>query len=103
MSCARCRLVWPAHPEENPIMPVESLLILVLIGAVAGWLAGLIVKGFGFGLVGNIVIGILGALIATWLFPRLGVSLGAGIISAIISATLGAVILLVIVGLIRRA
>ncbi|WP_296572223.1 GlsB/YeaQ/YmgE family stress response membrane protein [Phreatobacter sp.] len=83
-------------------MPVESLLILVLIGAVAGWLAGLIVKGFGFGLVGNIVIGILGALIATWLFPRLGVSLGAGIISAIISATLGAVILLVIVGLIRR-
>ncbi|MBY0364135.1 MAG: GlsB/YeaQ/YmgE family stress response membrane protein [Phreatobacter sp.] len=84
-------------------MPVESLLILVLIGAVAGWLAGLIVKGFGFGLVGNIVIGILGALIATWLFPRLGVSLGAGIISAIISATLGAVILLVIVGLIRRA
>lgn len=83
-------------------MPVESLLILVLIGAVAGWLAGLIVKGFGFGLIGNIVIGILGALIATWLFPRLGVSLGAGIISSIVSATLGAVILLVIVGLIRR-
>ena len=59
-------------------MPVESLLVLILIGAIAGWLAGLIVKGFGFGLVGNIVIGILGALIATWLFPRLGVSLGAG-------------------------
>jgi len=89
-------------PQEHHVMPVESLLILVLIGAVAGWLAGLIVKGFGFGLVGNIVIGILGALIATWLFPRLGVSLGASIISAIISATLGAVILLVIVGLIRR-
>lgn len=84
-------------------MPVESLLILVLIGAVAGWLAGLIVKGFGFGLVGNLVIGILGALIVTWLCPRLGVSLGVGIISAIISATLGAVILLVIVGLIQRA
>ncbi|AVO46177.1 GlsB/YeaQ/YmgE family stress response membrane protein [Phreatobacter cathodiphilus] len=84
-------------------MPVESLLVLILIGAIAGWLAGLIVKGFGFGLVGNIVIGILGALIATWLFPRLGVSLGAGILSAIVSATLGAVILLVIVGLIRRA
>lgn len=83
-------------------MSVESLLILVLIGAVAGWLAGLIVKGFGFGLIGNIVIGILGALIATWLFPRLGVSLGAGIISSIVSATLGAVILLVVVGLIRR-
>lgn len=84
-------------------MPVESLLVLILIGAIAGWLAGLIVKGFGFGLIGNIVIGILGALIATWLFPRLGVSLGSGILSAIVSATLGAVILLVIVGLIRRA
>ncbi|MGQ3352997.1 MAG: GlsB/YeaQ/YmgE family stress response membrane protein [Phreatobacter sp.] len=84
-------------------MPVESLLVLILVGAIAGWLAGLIVKGFGFGLVGNIVIGILGALIATWLFPRLGISLGGGILSAIVSATLGAVILLVIVGLIRRA
>ncbi len=84
-------------------MPIESLLVLILVGAIAGWLAGIIVKGFGFGLIGNIVIGILGALIATWLFPRLGVSLGSGIASAIVSATLGAVILLVIVGLIRRA
>jgi len=84
-------------------MPIESLFILILVGAVAGWLAGLIVKGFGFGLIGNIVIGILGALIATWLFPRLGVSLGSSIVSAIISATLGAVILLVAVGVIRRA
>lgn len=80
-------------------MPIESLFILIIVGAVAG----LIVKGFGFGLIGNIVIGILGALIATWLFPRLGVSLGMGIVSAIISATLGAVILLVVVGVIRRA
>ena len=84
------------------IMTVESLLILIVIGAVAGWLAGLIVTGFGFGLVGNIVVGILGALIATWLFPRLGVSIGGGIVSSIVSATLGAVILLVIVGLVRR-
>ncbi len=84
-------------------MPIESLFVLILVGAIAGWLAGLIVKGFGFGLIGNIVIGILGALIATWLFPRLGVSLGRGIISAILSATLGAVILLVVVGVIRRA
>ncbi|MBX9990198.1 GlsB/YeaQ/YmgE family stress response membrane protein [Phreatobacter oligotrophus] len=84
-------------------MPIESLFVLIIVGAVAGWLAGLIVKGFGFGLIGNIVIGILGALIATWLFPRLGVSLGSGLVSAIISATLGAVILLVVVGVIRRA
>ena len=84
-------------------MPIESLFVLIIVGAVAGWLAGLIVKGFGFGLIGNIVIGILGALIATWLFPRLGVSLGSGLVSAIISATLVAVILLVVVGVIRRA
>jgi uncharacterized membrane protein YeaQ/YmgE (transglycosylase-associated protein family) len=88
---------------KEPAMPIESLFVLILVGAIAGWLAGLIVKGFGFGLIGNIVIGILGALIATWLFPRLGVSLGRGIISAILSATLGAVILLVVVGVIRRA
>ena len=61
-------------------MPIESLFVLIIVGAVAGWLAGLIVKGFGFGLIGNIVIGILGALIATWLFPRLGVSLGSGLV-----------------------
>ncbi|KAF0124464.1 MAG: transglycosylase-associated protein [Xanthobacteraceae bacterium] len=84
-------------------MPIESLFVLIIVGAIAGWLAGLIVKGFGFGLIGNIVIGILGALIATWLFPRLGISLGRGVVSAIISATLGAVILLVAVGVIRRA
>lgn len=84
-------------------MPIESLFVLILVGAIAGWLAGLIVKGFGFGLIGNIVIGILGALIATWLFPRLGVAMGRGLISAILSATLGAVILLVVVGVIRRA
>jgi uncharacterized membrane protein YeaQ/YmgE (transglycosylase-associated protein family) len=84
-------------------MPIESLLILIIVGAVAGWLAGVIVKGFGFGLVGNIVVGIIGALISTWLFPRLGISIGGGIISAIISATLGAVILLFVISLVRRA
>jgi uncharacterized membrane protein YeaQ/YmgE (transglycosylase-associated protein family) len=84
-------------------MPIESLLILIIVGAVAGWLAGVIVKGFGFGLVGNIVVGIIGALIATWLFPRLGIAIGGGIVSAIISATLGAVILLFVISLVRRA
>jgi uncharacterized membrane protein YeaQ/YmgE (transglycosylase-associated protein family) len=84
-------------------MPIESLLILIIVGAVAGWLAGVIVKGFGFGLIGNIVVGIIGALIATWLFPRLGINIGGGIVSAIISATLGAVILLFVISLVRRA
>jgi uncharacterized membrane protein YeaQ/YmgE (transglycosylase-associated protein family) len=83
--------------------PIESLIVWLLIGAVAGWLAGLIVKGFGFGLIGNIVIGIIGAFIAGFLFPRLGIVIGSGIVAAIIHATIGAVILLVIIGLIRRA
>jgi uncharacterized membrane protein YeaQ/YmgE (transglycosylase-associated protein family) len=84
-------------------MTIESLIIWLIVGAVAGWLAGLIVKGVGFGLIGNIVVGIVGAIIAGWLFPALGLRLGAGIVGAIINALIGAVILLVIIGLIKRA
>lgn len=84
-------------------MTLESLIIFLLIGAVAGWLAGLIVKGFGFGLVGNILIGIIGAFIAGYLFPALNVSLGAGIIASILHATIGAVLLLLVVRVIKRA
>jgi uncharacterized membrane protein YeaQ/YmgE (transglycosylase-associated protein family) len=75
---------------------------MLIVGAIAGWLAGQIVRGFGFGLIGNIVIGIVGALIAGWLLPRIGIVIGGGIIAAIINATIGAVILLLIIGLIRR-
>lgn len=84
-------------------MGIESLLIFIIIGAIAGWLAGLIVKGFGFGLIGNIVVGIVGALIAGWLFPRLGFAVGGGVLAAIIHATIGAVILLVLLKLVKRA
>ncbi len=80
-----------------------DLLIFLLVGAIAGWLAGLIVRGFGFGLIGNIVVGIIGALVAGYLFPRLGVGVPAGMIGEILSAAVGAVIVLVIIGLIRRA
>ncbi|HEV7983558.1 MAG TPA: GlsB/YeaQ/YmgE family stress response membrane protein [Xanthobacteraceae bacterium] len=80
-----------------------EIIIFLLIGAVAGWLAGLVVRGYGFGLIGNIVVGIVGAVIAGWLFPRLGIGLPAGTIGQIISAAIGAVILLVIIGLVRRA
>jgi uncharacterized membrane protein YeaQ/YmgE (transglycosylase-associated protein family) len=83
-------------------MGIEGLLVILIVGAIAGWLAGQIVKGFGFGLLGNIVVGIVGALLASWLFPAIGVSLGDGIVGAIIHATLGAVILLLLVRLIRR-
>jgi uncharacterized membrane protein YeaQ/YmgE (transglycosylase-associated protein family) len=79
-----------------------SWLILILVGLVAGWLAGKIVQGSGFGLIGDIVIGIVGALIAGWLLPRLGLFIGGDIIGAIINATIGAVILLVIIRLVKN-
>ena len=79
-----------------------SIIAALVIGAVAGWLAGQIVRGAGFGLIGNIVIGIIGSLLASWLLPQLGVSLGAGWVRDVINATIGAVIILVILALIRR-
>src|SRR5690348_10997921 len=81
---------------------VESLLVFLIVGAIAGWLAGVIVKGHGFGLVGNIVVGIIGAFIAGWLLPGLGLGL-TGIVGSIVYALIGAVILLVIIGFIKRA
>jgi uncharacterized membrane protein YeaQ/YmgE (transglycosylase-associated protein family) len=83
-------------------MSTESLLVILLIGAIAGWLAGKIVQGTGFGLVGDIVVGIIGAFIANWLFPRLGLHLGSGFVPAIVASTVGAVLLLAVVRLIRR-
>ncbi|MBX9774394.1 MAG: GlsB/YeaQ/YmgE family stress response membrane protein [Xanthobacteraceae bacterium] len=83
-------------------MSLEALIIWLIVGALAGWIAGLIVKGYGFGLIGNIVIGIIGAVIAGWLLPRIGIVIGSGFVAALINAVIGAVILLVIIGLIRR-
>lgn len=85
-------------------MDIRSLVIWLVIGAIAGWLAGNIVTGFGFGLVGNIVVGIVGSLIAGWLLPKVGLKsiTQNQIIDQIIFAVIGAVILLVIVGLIPR-
>ena len=79
-----------------------GIIAALIIGGIAGWLAGLIVRGAGFGIIGNIVIGIIGALLAGWLLPQLGVSLGVGWVRDIINATIGAVIILVILSLIRR-
>jgi uncharacterized membrane protein YeaQ/YmgE (transglycosylase-associated protein family) len=83
-------------------MSTESLLVILLIGAIAGWLAGIIVQGTGFGLIGDIVVGIIGAFIANWLFPRLGLHLGSGFVPEIVASTVGAVLLLAVVRLIRR-
>ena len=82
-------------------MSGESLLLILFVGLVAGWLAGQIVRGTGFGLLGDLVIGILGAFVGSWLLPQLGIHLGTGLISAIINATIGAVLLLLLVRLLR--
>jgi uncharacterized membrane protein YeaQ/YmgE (transglycosylase-associated protein family) len=79
------------------------VIVWLIVGAIAGWLAGQVVKGGGFGLIGDIVVGIVGALIAGLLLPRLGIFIGGDIIGAIINAFIGAVILLLIIRLIKRA
>ena len=86
-------------------MTLEGILIAMLIGAIGGWLAGIIVKGAGFGLIGNIVIGILGALLASWLLPQagLGFSTGEPLLTSILYAMIGAVVILVVLSLVRRA
>jgi len=75
----------------------------ILVGLVAGWLAGVIMKGGGFGVVGDIVVGIVGALIGGWLFTMMGVSSGGGTIGAIVVALVGAIILIFVLRLIKRA
>jgi uncharacterized membrane protein YeaQ/YmgE (transglycosylase-associated protein family) len=79
-----------------------GILAAIVIGAIAGWLAGLIVRGAGFGLIGNIVVGIIGALVAGWLLPQLHIELAVGTLGSIIDATIGAVVVLVILTLIKR-
>jgi uncharacterized membrane protein YeaQ/YmgE (transglycosylase-associated protein family) len=84
-------------------MDIQSIIIWIIVGAIAGWLAGMVVKGGGFGLIGDIVVGIVGAIIAGWLLPQIGIAIGSGIIAAIIDAFIGAVILLLIIKLVKRA
>ena len=82
-------------------MAIESLLIWLVIGAIAGWLAGQIMKGSGFGLVGDIVIGIVGAVVGGWLLPRLGVFVLGGMMGEILSAVIGACVVLFLVRVFR--
>ncbi len=83
-------------------MTIEAILIWLLIGAIAGWLAGIIVKGYGFGIVGNIVVGIIGAVLGGWLLGILGLGTY-GIVGTIVSATIGAVVLLLLLRFLRKA
>jgi uncharacterized membrane protein YeaQ/YmgE (transglycosylase-associated protein family) len=78
----------------------ESLIVILLVGIFAGWLAGQVVRGGGFGLIGDLVVGVIGAFIGDWVLPRLGIHLGVGTVSLIINATIGAILLLVIIRLI---
>ena len=84
-------------------MALESLIVLIIIGAIAGWLDGQIMKGGGFGLIGDIIVGIVGAFIGGWLWSVLGLpGIGPWWLTAIISATIGACILLFIIRLVKR-
>jgi uncharacterized membrane protein YeaQ/YmgE (transglycosylase-associated protein family) len=79
----------------------QSIIVILFVGLIAGWLAGKVVHGTGFGIIGDIVVGIAGALVASFLFPRLGIHLGTGLTREIIYSAIGAVILLLVVRLVR--
>lgn len=82
-------------------MDITSLLIFLAIGAVAGWLAGNIMKGGGFGLLGNILVGVIGAFIGGWVFGLLGIAIN-GLIGSLVTAVAGAALLLFVVGLVKK-
>ena len=85
-------------------MTLTAIVLWLVIGAVAGWLAGQLMRGRGLGLVGNIVVGIIGAIVGGWLLGGvLGISIGGGLIGAILNATVGAVVVLAVIGAIKRA
>ena len=83
-------------------MSGENLLVVLVTGAVAGWLAGQIVRGAGFGLITSICVGVVGALIDSWMLPKLGIHLGAGNVASIMAATLGGIALLLVMGILQR-
>jgi uncharacterized membrane protein YeaQ/YmgE (transglycosylase-associated protein family) len=77
----------------------QNLLVIILVGVIAGWLAGKIVRGAGYGLIADMAIGMIGAFIGQWLLSHLHIRLGTGIVSAIVNATMGAVVLLAVLKL----
>ena len=83
------------------VLSNESILVILFVGLIAGWLAGKIVRGTGFGIIGDIIVGIAGAFVASWLFPKLHITIGSGLVSEIIYSAIGAIILLLIVRLVR--
>jgi uncharacterized membrane protein YeaQ/YmgE (transglycosylase-associated protein family) len=84
-------------------MDAHGIIVWLIVGAIAGWLAGTLLKGGGFGLIGDIVVGIIGAFIGGWLAGVLGLHIASGLVSSIITATVGAIVLILIVRAIKRA
>ena len=84
-------------------MDAHGIIVWLIVGAIAGWLAGTLLKGGGFGLIGDIIVGIIGAFIGGWLAGVLGIHIASGLISAIITATVGAIVLILILRVIKRA
>lgn len=84
-------------------MEFSSLFAMLIIGAIAGWLSDKIMEGRGFGLLGNIVVGVVGAFLAGTIFPALGFTVGGGLFSSIFFATIGSVILLFLISLVKKA
>lgn len=78
----------------------ESILVILFVGIIAGWLAGSVMEGGGFGLIGDLIVGLIGAFIGDWLLPRLGLHLGTGTLSLILNAFIGAVVLLLLLRLV---
>ena len=79
-----------------------EIVILLIVGAAAGWLGSVIYKGSGLGIFGNIIVGIIGSFIGYWLLGELGISLGTGIIAAILTGAIGAIIILFLIHLIAK-
>ncbi len=98
MNLNRLNLDWLSFGGLNS----EQILVFLLIGGVAGWLAGLITRGSGIGILGNIVAGVLGAIFGGWMFGVLGISIGRGWVGPLVTATVGAVVILLLVDFIRR-
>lgn len=84
-------------------MSAHGILAWIVIGVIAGWLGGALIRGGGFGLIGDIVVGIAGAFVGGWLAGMLGINIGGGFIASIITATAGAIILLLVLRLMKRA
>lgn len=82
---------------------MHGLIWFLIVGLVSGWLAGVLMKGGGFGIVGDIIVGILGAVIGGYLFGAVGVWPGGGLLGSIIVATVGAMVLIFLLRLIKRA